>query len=236
MRESVEMPETPEGAGPEPAPGRQKPTPGRQEPGPRQGPGENGILRAAIAVMTEHGYHGTSVRDIAMRAGISPAALYYHFESKQEVLATIMERGIETLLRASRAALAEAGDEPAAGLGTLVETHVLFHLQDQRGTMLGTSELRALDEPVRGRHIAKRHQQQRLFDGVITRGAELGVFSTPIPLEASRAIVVMCTGVAAWFSPDGPLGRAEIARNYRRLALDMVAARPTRQPDLTERS
>ncbi|TDC53479.1 TetR/AcrR family transcriptional regulator [Actinomadura sp. KC345] len=240
MRETAETPE--------PLPGRPEPNhPGAKQPGTKQpgikqpgmkqqGPGESGILRAAIAVMTEHGYHGTSVRDIAMRAGISPAALYYHFESKQEVLATIMERGIEALLRASRAALAAAGDEPAAGLGALVETHVLFHLRDQRGTMLGTSELRALDEPVRGRHIAKRHRQQRLFDGVITRGVEQGAFTTPIPLEASRAIVVMCTGVAAWFSPDGPLDRTEIARNYRRLALDMVAARPARAPDLTERS
>ncbi|MFD0854512.1 TetR/AcrR family transcriptional regulator, partial [Actinomadura adrarensis] len=71
-----------------------------------QGPGETGILEAAIAVMTEKGYHGTSVRDIAVRAGLSPAALYYHFESKQDVLATIMERGIEELLRRTRAALA----------------------------------------------------------------------------------------------------------------------------------
>ncbi|XRQ11451.1 TetR/AcrR family transcriptional regulator [Actinomadura welshii] len=196
-------------------------------PGPRarQGPGEDGILRAAVAVMTEHGYHGTSVRDIAARAGISPAALYYHFDSKQEVLATIMERGIDALLRAGRAALAGAGADPAARLGALVETHVLFHLRDQRGTMLGTSELRALDEPVRTRHIAKRHRRQRLFDGVITQGTELGAFTTPIPLEASRAIVVMCTGVASWFSPEGPPTRTEIAANYRRLALDMVGAR-----------
>lgn len=191
----------------------------------QQGPGEDGILRAAIAVMTEHGYHGTSVRDIAARAGISPAALYYHFASKQDVLATIMERGIEALLRVSRAALAAAGDEPAGRLGALVETHVLFHLRDQRGTMLGTSELRALEEPVRGRHLAKRQRQQRLFDGVVVQGVEAGVFTTPIPLEASRAIVVMCTGVASWFSPEGPLGREEVAGNYRRLALDMVGAR-----------
>jgi hypothetical protein len=102
--------------------------------------------------------------------------------------------------------------------------HVLFHLQDQRGTLLGTSELRALEEPVRSRHLAKRHQQQRLFDGVITQGVDLGVFTTPIPLEASRAIVVMCTGVANWFSPKGRMSRAEVVRRYQRLALDMVGA------------
>jgi AcrR family transcriptional regulator len=205
-------------------------------PGARRGPlspsrgaqppvGEAGILEAAIAVMAEHGYHGTSVRDIAERAGVSPAALYHHFGSKQEVLATIMERGIEALLRRTRSALAAAGEDPADRLRALVEVQVLFHLQDQRGTLLGTSELRALDEPVRSRHIAKRHRQQRLFDGVVRHGVEVGVFATPIPLQASRAIVVMCTGVASWFRPQGPLSRAEVVRQYQRLALDMVGAR-----------
>jgi AcrR family transcriptional regulator len=186
--------------------------------------GETGILEAAIAVMAEHGYHGTSVRDIAERAGVSPAALYHHFGSKQEVLATIMERGIEALLRRTEAALAAAGEVPADRLRALVEVQILFHLQDQRGTLLGTSELRALDEPVRSRHIAKRHRQQRLFDGVVTHGVELGAFATPIPLQASRAIVVMCTGVASWFRPQGPLSRAEVVHEYQRLALDMVVA------------
>ena len=193
-------------------------------PRPPQGPGEEGILAAAVAVMAEKGYHGTSVRDIAVRAGLSPGALYYHFESKQQLLATIMERGIEELLRRTRAALAAAGDDPADRLRAIVRTHVLFHLEDQRGTMLGTSELRALEEPTRSRHLDKRHRQQRLFDEVVAQGAERGAFGTPIPLEASRAVVVMCTGVAGWFSPDGPLTRAEIALRYERLALDMVGA------------
>ncbi|MEU5879961.1 TetR/AcrR family transcriptional regulator [Spirillospora sp. NPDC047279] len=201
------------------------PSSGSPAPRPAQGPGEEGVLRAAIAVMSEHGYHGTSVRDIAVRAGISPAALYYHFESKYEVLATIMERGIDSLLLRTRAALAGAGDDPAGRLGAIVQTHVLFHLEDQRGTMLGTSELRALREPVLSAHLAKRHQQQRLFDGVLLEGAEQSVFTTPLPLEASRAIVVMCTGVAGWYSPDGPLSGEEIAGRYRRLALDMAGAR-----------
>jgi AcrR family transcriptional regulator len=201
----------------------------RGPPSPSRGAqppvGETGILEAAIAVMAEHGYHGTSVRDIAERAGVSPAALYHHFGSKQEVLATIMERGIEALLRRTSAALAAAGEAPADRLRALVEVQILFHLQDQRGTLLGTSELRALDEPVRTRHIAKRHRQQRLFDGVVVRGVEAGAFATTIPLQASRAIVVMCTGVASWFRPQGPLSRAEVVQEYQRLALDMVVAR-----------
>jgi AcrR family transcriptional regulator len=190
-------------------------------------PGEEAILKAAIAVMAEHGYHGTSVRDIAERAELSPAALYYHFASKQEVLATIMERGIERLLMRTRTALAEAGDTPQDRLSAIVEVQVLFHLESQASTLLGTSELRALEEPVRTGHKAKRMQQQRLFDQVVADGVARGVFTTTLPQEAARAIVVMCTGVASWFSPRGKLSRDQVVQNYQRLALDMVGARAT---------
>lgn len=188
-------------------------------------PGEAGILDAAIAVMAEHGYHGTSVREIALRAGVSPAALYHHFSSKQQVLATIMERGIDALLQRTRAALDAAGEDPAQRLRALVEVQVLFHLEDQRGTLLGTSELRALEEPVLGAHRVKRAQQQRLFDGVLAEGVAAGSFTTSLPEEASRAIVVMCTGVAGWYSASRSPGRADVVRRYQRLALDMVGAR-----------
>jgi AcrR family transcriptional regulator len=201
------------------APGAKRRT--TEEPAPH---GEEAILRAAIAVMAEHGYHGTSVRDIAERAGLSPAALYHHFESKQDVLVTIMERGIKHLLLCTRTALAEAGDDPAGRLRAIVAVQILFHLSDQRGTLLGTSEIRALEEPLRGRHLTRRRQQQRLFDQVIQRGVEQGTFTTPLPLEASRAIVVMCTGVASWFSPRARLSRDEVVQRYQRLALDMVGA------------
>jgi AcrR family transcriptional regulator len=187
--------------------------------------GDAAIIEASIEVMAEHGYHGTSVRDIALRAGLSPAALYHHFPSKQAVLATIMERGIEALLARTGAALEAAGADPADRLRALVEVQVLFHLEDQRGTLLGTSELRALEEPVRTPHLAKRHAQQRFFDDVVRAGVEQGAFRTPLPDEASRAIVVMCTGVASWYSDRGPIGRPQMVERYQRLALDMVGAR-----------
>jgi AcrR family transcriptional regulator len=209
---------------PGPAPKRRIASRGVAESGR---PGEEAILKAAIAVMAEHGYHGTSVRDIAERAELSPAALYYHFASKQEVLATIMERGIERLLMRTRTALAEAGDAPEDRLSAIVEVQVLFHLESQASTLLGTSELRALEEPVRTGHKAKRVQQQRLFDQVVADGVAQGVFTTTLPQEAARAIVVMCTGVASWFSPRGKLSREQVVQRYQRLALDMAGARPT---------
>lgn len=60
------------------------------------------ILKIALKLFTQHGYEGTSIRQITTGLGITPAALYYHFESKDAVLLGIAEpmlRDSEDLLR-----------------------------------------------------------------------------------------------------------------------------------------
>ncbi|WP_132878385.1 TetR/AcrR family transcriptional regulator [Tamaricihabitans halophyticus] len=199
---------------------------GRRTVNSELGPaGVDTLLAASIEVMSEHGYHGTSVRDIAHRAGVSPAALYHHFPSKHDVLVTIMDRGIEELLERTGEALSAAGPRAIDQLCGIVDVHVRFHLEDQHGTMLGTSEVRALAEPFRGEHLAKRRKQQRFFDRVLLGGTREGVFHTAYPRDAARAIVVMCTGVASWYRPEGPHSRTEIARRYQELALDLAGRR-----------
>ncbi len=43
------------------------------------------ILEAAQRLFASHGYHGASIRDIVQACGVSNAALYYHFGSKQDL-------------------------------------------------------------------------------------------------------------------------------------------------------
>jgi AcrR family transcriptional regulator len=49
------------------------------------------ILNQAMRIFLEKGYHGTSIDDITKAAGLTKGALYWHFESKEEVLRTILE-------------------------------------------------------------------------------------------------------------------------------------------------
>lgn len=46
--------------------------------------------RVALQLFTEHGYDGTSLRMIAERLNITKAALYYHYKSKEEILAAVL--------------------------------------------------------------------------------------------------------------------------------------------------
>lgn len=52
------------------------------------------ILDASLRLFSERGFARTTVRDIARAAGITDAAIYYHFQSKRELLdALVEERG-----------------------------------------------------------------------------------------------------------------------------------------------
>lgn len=185
-------------------------------------PGAQIVLSAAVDAIAEHGYHGTSVRDIAVRAGMSSAALYHHFPSKQDLLFTIMERGIDILVEASEKACAEAGNDPVARLRALVRVLVLTHSQHRKEAFIGSSEARSLAPANRAIFTAKRNYQQRLMDNVVLYGTDRGLFRPRDPQAASRAIVTMCITVATWFNESGPSSPEEIADSYADIALDLL--------------
>jgi AcrR family transcriptional regulator len=52
------------------------------------------ILEAAADLFTEKGYHGTSMRQIARRAGVVPAAIYNHYPSKEKLFLTVFRERV----------------------------------------------------------------------------------------------------------------------------------------------
>jgi AcrR family transcriptional regulator len=53
------------------------------------------ILDVAAELFTEKGYDATSLREISERLGITKAALYYHFRSKDDILRALLEPMVE---------------------------------------------------------------------------------------------------------------------------------------------
>lgn len=192
---------------------------------PGDDPTTAAILQAAVEVMARHGYHGTSVRDLAEAAGVSPGLIYHHFGSKHDLLVTILDRCMDRLVESTEEALFHAGDDPADRLRAIVGQHVLAHTRFRRESLLGNTELRSLSPQARRLIVAKRDTQQRMFDRVVRDGVVRGVFTTPHPKEASRMIVTACTAVATWFRETGPQTPEEIAAIYQRMALDTVGYR-----------
>ncbi len=65
------------------------------------------ILQATSEVLAEKGYDAMSMEDVASRVGISRAAIYLHFPSREDLVLALLQRGIETSAQRLDTLLAE---------------------------------------------------------------------------------------------------------------------------------
>ncbi len=68
------------------------------------------ILDAAARLFAAQGFHGTSVRDIVRAIDMLPGSLYYHFPTKEALLAEVYTEGVRRISAAVRAAIAGRRD------------------------------------------------------------------------------------------------------------------------------
>jgi AcrR family transcriptional regulator len=68
------------------------------------------ILDEAARLFAAQGFHGTSVRDIVRAIDMLPGSLYYHFDTKEDLLAAVYAEGVRRISDAVRAATAERHD------------------------------------------------------------------------------------------------------------------------------
>ena len=80
------------------------------------------ILAAASAEFAAKGFDATQTRDIAARAGVPKANLYYYFQSKENLYAKVLLGFVEPLLEAS--AVLRESDDPVVGLQAYIAARI----------------------------------------------------------------------------------------------------------------
>lgn len=180
------------------------------------------VHQAALSLFAERGYHGTGIRQLADAAGLSSASLYHYMGTKQDLLVAIMRASLERLLEAGEH-LAQVGERtPAEQVVALVRLHVTTHAEAPEQTRVVDDELRALAPAARAEVVALRDRYEALWQAAIEDGVACGSFSVTDPGLARRALLEMCSGVARWWTPEGPLGVEELADEYADLALRLL--------------
>ncbi|HVH68907.1 MAG TPA: TetR/AcrR family transcriptional regulator [Gemmatimonadales bacterium] len=86
------------------------------------------FLSRAAQVFADHGYHSTTMRDLAAATGMSLAGMYYYVRGKEELLFRIQERCFTRVLAGAERALAELGRDadPVERLQAFIRHHVTF--------------------------------------------------------------------------------------------------------------
>ncbi len=172
----------------------------------RERPGKAAILRAAVEVMGRDGYEGASLRDMAAQAGVSVAALYYHFPSKQDLLREFIEEAYEVVLARLDRRLALVGDAAGPRLDEAVATLVASVVHDEFARLAANVAWREhtrLPAPARYGVDALRSRLLDLVAGIIASGVATGLFTTTEPREAARAVITLATTAGESFAEIG---------------------------------
>lgn len=184
------------------------------------------MVLAAIDAFAERGYHATTTRDIAARAGLSPAALYVHYPSKAALLAQISRTGHEAALALVRHSVQRAGGDPVERLRAIVTDFVVWHAEHHRVARVVQYELAALPEDVAAEVVGLRRQIEGLVHDELVAGVRAGRMDVPQPRGVARAILSLCVDVSRWFDPRGRQPAAAVGELYADLVARMVGVRP----------
>lgn len=185
------------------------------------------IEDVASDLFREHGYAGTSIRDIARALSVQGASLYAHVTSKEEVLWAIVDRAatrFETAADAAEAAAdAERPGDEAEALAALVRAHVGVLTADVDAAGVFVHEWRALSPEHRQSILARRDAYELRFRRTIEAGVSVGAFAMTDPGIATSTLLSAINGVAGWYDPNGRLPGGRIADHLVELSLRMVS-------------
>ncbi|KYH46145.1 hypothetical protein AZH51_10965 [Branchiibius sp. NY16-3462-2] len=181
------------------------------------------LIDAARKAFGEKGFHATTTRDIASAAGLSPAAVYVHHRTKEDLLYAISRAGHEEILADMRAAIAGAADTPGK-LEAVIYAMVLRHTREYATARVVNYELDGLSAQHREDIEKLRAQIQGIVRRLLRAGTAEGSFTVDDVRITSNAIVAMAIDAARWYRPATDPAPERIASHHARMALRMVSA------------
>ena len=199
-------------ASPMPAPGR-----------PAAGASAQRLMDAAVDAFADNGFHATSTRDIAKRANMSPAGVYVHFASKQDLLFQLCRRG-HVLALEIVASAREGEHAPPAQLVAIVSAFARWHAEQFRTARIVQYEFPHLTPEHRDEILGLRKKIDAVVKDVLQAGVSNGDFDVPDLGVTTLALQSLAIDVARWYEPGIRRTPEAIGTAYGELALRLVRA------------
>lgn len=181
------------------------------------------ILRGATLAFADLGYHGASTREIATRSGMSPAAVYIHFDSKQDLFHRIALEGH----RASTSSFNDPARQAVEPLSRLRLGVASFTTWLAEMNLLA----RSLEYEIRLRHEPEFDDVWELRRGIdshmseiLQSGIDQGVFRVTDPALAKITILSICIDVSRWYRHGSARSPMTIGFQHADLAAHLVGA------------
>ena len=156
---------------------------------------EREIMRATYRAILQHGYPNLSISKIADELGKTKASVYYHYDSKEELLTSFLDF---TVIRFKHNVAETTSQNPDAALNDVIERLIPLELDDEEfDGLVVLLELRSQasrNEIFRERFTEINELLVGIVRDIIERGIETGVFREVEVARVAEHIVATANG------------------------------------------
>jgi AcrR family transcriptional regulator len=179
------------------------------------------ILTAAQRLLTRNGSRGTTLGQIAREAGVSPAGLLHHFESKEQLLHAVLDaRDADDL------AAADFKADPIEQLEKVADRYQRAPELIGMFTVLLTENLNP-DAPLHERFLSRYRLSVEIIASGIRRGQRAGKYRSDVePAVKAAEIVAFLTGMETSWLLDPSLPLSEVFHEYTSSLARQLACSP----------
>ena len=180
-----------------------------------------GIYRKAAAMISERGFDGTSMNQIAEALGFTKPALYYHVKGKKELLFSIMSFAMDRLDEAVVAparAIADAEER----LRLIIARHARLLTREEsaaEAVSILMDETRGLNDELRARITRRKRAYFELLRGTLEELAAAGRLRPVDTTVGAFSLLGMVMWIVRWYQPTGPRTADDVVRDVTEIAL-----------------
>ena len=186
--------------------------------------GREGILNVAARLFREHGYGPVSLRKIAQAAGIKAGSIYYHFSSKDEIVAAILDEGIWAVHEQMRQAVTAPpeGRDAATILRAAIRAHLRALLDFSDYTSANVRIFGQVPQAVRDANLPARRAYEADWDRLLVDLQTDGALRHDVDIRRFRLMLIgALNATLEWFDPDRGSPDA-LADTYANVFLDGI--------------
>ncbi len=185
------------------------------------------VLRTAVALFLEQGYHRVTLNDVAEQLNITKPALYNYFRSKDEILFECWALGQERVDEFI-AVINAGGGIALAKLRKLIHAYAEVMTTDF-GASLVRFDPRDLTEENRKTVQAAKKRIDRTFRKYLADGVADGSIKQCDPKLAAFAIAGSLNWIGHWYQRDGAWSAEAVASQFAMQLTEGLAASPARK-------
>lgn len=164
------------------------------------------VLDAAAKIFRDNGYAGTTMRAIADAAGLKAGSIYYHFKSKDELIAAVLDVGINTVMQEVTGALHELGNDASgrARIECAIQAHLAATIAQGDYTLATRRVFGQVPESIRQQNLRLRNQYAIIWKDILETAHSRGDLRADADITLARLFILGALNwTAEWFNPKG---------------------------------